>query len=250
MIRRLLTAVAFLTRIPVNPETPFDGSDVARSTLFFPLVGCLIAGIQIALMLLLSQMSVPFLLQALAATAVLALVGGGLHQDGLADMADGFGGGHTTEDVLRIMRDSTIGTYGGIALFLSLSTRVVALAELAVYTDGWRWIVVAAILSRCSIWLGWLMPYARASGTGAAITRVTGPLEVYGATLFALAVGLLLVGADIGFAIILSLMVFLVVAWLCHRRIRGITGDTLGATTEITEVLLLGMGATIMTTAL
>lgn len=245
MIRRFLTAVAFLTRIPINPKQPFDGSDVARATVFFPLLGCLIAGLVIVTMYFLAQMSVSPSLQALAATAVVALIGGGLHQDGLADMADGFGGGHTTEDVLRIMRDSTIGTYGGIALFLSLSIRVIALAELSVTEIGWRWIIVAAVVSRCSIWLGWLMPYARASGTGAAITQFAGPLEVTGASVFTLVVGWTLIGTDFNLAILLAVVVFLVIAWLCHRRIRGITGDTMGATTEVTEVILLAAGATI-----
>lgn len=247
MIRRLLTALAFLTRIPVNPEVAFDGSDVARSTVFFPLIGCLIAAIQIGLMWLLNQASVPYLLQALAATAVLALVGGGLHQDGLADMADGFGGGNTAEDVLRIMRDSTIGTYGGIALFLSLGTRVVALAALAAAADGWYWIIVAATLSRCSICLGWLMPYARDTGAGAAITQFAGPIEVGGATLIAILISVVLVGTEVFLGVGLCVLVFILIAWRCHRRIRGITGDTLGAATEIAEVLLLSLGATIMT---
>jgi len=123
-------------------------------------------------------------LQALAATAVVALIGGGLHQDGLADMADGFGGGQTTEDVLP---------------------RVVALAELVAHDVGWRWIIVAAVFSRCSICLGWLMPYARqAAGTGASITQFTGPMEVAGAVLFAIVVGTILAGANIGLVILLS----------------------------------------------
>jgi len=245
LIRRLLTAIAFLTRIPINPKVAFDGSDVARATLFFPLIGCLIAAIQIGLMWLLNQASVPYMLQALAATAAIALLGGGLHQDGLADMADGFGGGNTTEDVLRIMRDSTIGTYGGIALFLSLGTRVVALATLATAGD-WYWIVVAAALSRCSIWVGWLMPYARATGAGAAVTQFAGPFEVCGATLMALVISISLIGSDVLLAVGLCVLVFVFIAWRCHRRICGITGDTLGATTEITEVLLLSLGATLV----
>lgn len=246
MIRRLLTALAFLTRIPVNPKVAFDGSDVARSTVFFPLIGCLIAAIQIGLMWLLNLASVPYLLQALAVTAVMVLVGGGLHQDGLADMADGFGGGYTTDDVLRIMRDSTIGTYGGIALFLSLGTRVVALAALAAVADGWHWIVVAAALSRCSICLGWLMPYARDTGAGAAITQLAGPIEVGAATLMAVLISVVLVGTEVFLAVGLCSLVFILVAWRCHRRIRGVTGDTLGAATEIAEVLLLSLGATIV----
>jgi len=245
-----LTAIAFLTRIPVNPKVAFDGADVARASVFFPLVGCFIALLQVCILWLLNLASVPFLLQAIAATAVMALVGGGLHQDGLADMADGFGGGHKIEDVLRIMRDSTIGTYGGIALFLSLSTRVVALASLAAIEGGWKWMIVAAALSRCSIWLGWLMPYARPSGAGAAIGRLTGATEVIGASVMALVFCFVLVGVQTILALTLTCVVFLLLAWLCHRRIKGVTGDTMGATTEISEVLLLGMGAAMVSAPL
>lgn len=250
MIRRALTALAFLTRIPVNPSEPFDGSDVARSTLFFPLIGCLIAALQIGVMWVLNQVSVSYTLQAFAATTVMVLIGGGLHQDGLADMADGFGGGHSTEDVLRIMRDSTIGTYGGIALFLSLGARVAALAALAAVEVGWRWVVVAAVLSRCSIWLGWLMSYARVAGAGASITQFAGPIEVVGATIIALVISIALVGVEVVLAVALCGIVFLVIAWRCHRRIRGVTGDTLGAATEIAEVVLLALGATIVSSSL
>ncbi len=250
MIRRLQTAFAFLTRIPINPKVAFDGADVARSTLFFPIVGCFIALVQIAVLWALNLASVPPLLQAIAATAVVALLGGGLHQDGLADMADGFGGGNTADDVLRIMRDSTIGTYGGIALFLSLATRVVAVAALVVVDQGWHWIVVAAALSRCSIVLAWMLPYARQSGAGSAITQLTGPIEVIGALCIALFVSFTLVGAQTGMAVVLATAVFLLVALLCRRRIKGVTGDTLGAATELSEVLLLGLGATLVSSVL
>ena len=145
-LRRLMTAIAFLTRIPVNPSVPFDGDDVARSTAFFPLIGGLIALLQITLLAALTTLDVPYTLQAILATVLLVLLCGGLHQDGLADMADGFGGGHTRDEVLRIMRDSTIGTYGGLALILSIGLRVSSIALLASVPGGWRWIVVALSL--------------------------------------------------------------------------------------------------------
>ena len=242
-----MTAIAFLTRIPVNPSVPFDGDDVARSTAFFPLIGGLIALLQITLLAALTTLDVPYTLQAILATVLLVLLCGGLHQDGLADMADGFGGGHTRDEVLRIMRDSTIGTYGGLALILSIGLRVSSIALLASVPGGWRWIVVAAILSRCSICLAWLLPYARAAGTAASMTALTGPSEVMIAVTTALVLSLLVLGGHVLTAAFLCGGCFAVMAWISYRKITGVTGDTLGATTEVTEVMLLTLGATLAT---
>lgn len=244
MLRRFTTAIAFLTRIPINPVVPHTGEDVAKSSIFFPWVACLLAAFQVLTMLGLSALSVPIILQAIAATTVLMLVGGGLHQDGLADMADGFGGGFTKERVLTIMRDSTIGTYGALALLLSLATRITALAALMVEPSGALWVFTAAALSRCSICLGWLMPYARdTQGTGQSLTQVTGPVEVLGAIVFALLLATVCVGVGALPALLLAGLVFSLMAWLCWRKIGGVTGDTLGATTEVSEVMLLALGA-------
>ena len=155
MIRRLLTAIAFLTRIPINPARPFDGEDVARASVFFPLVGCLIVLLQWALLLILDSVGVHAVLQALAATILLVLLGGGLHQDGLADMADGFGGAFEREKVLVIMKDSTIGTYGGLALLLALATRISAMVLLIQHEAVLMGLLAAAAVSRCSIVLAW-----------------------------------------------------------------------------------------------
>jgi len=245
MIRRLLTAIAFLTRIPINPSIPFDGADVARASLFFPLVGCLLALIQWLLLLMLDGLGVHAVLQALAATALLMFLGGGLHQDGLADMADGFGGAFEREKVLHIMRDSTIGTYGGLALLISLATRVSALVLLIQHESVLIGLLSAAALSRCSIILGWRLPYARDKGTGQSLTQLTGPVEVAGAILFAMGMAYLCLGLQAFSVITLAAITFLIIGWLCMRKIGGVTGDTLGATTEVTEVLLLATIATL-----
>lgn len=245
MIRRLLTAVAFLTRIPINPAQPFDGTDVARASLFFPLVGCLLAVMQWAMLQVLDGLGVHAVLQALAATALLMLLGGGLHQDGLADMADGFGGAFEREKVLHIMRDSTIGTYGGLALLLSLATRVSALVLLINHDAVLIGLLAAAALSRCSIVLGWRLPYARDAGTGQSLTQLTGPMEVAGAVLFATLVAFVCLGVHAVGVVVFTAIIIVFMGWICVRKIGGVTGDTLGATTEVSEVLLLATIATL-----
>ncbi len=246
MMRRLLTAVAFLTRIPINPSKPFDGADVARASLFFPLVGCLAAVLQWLFTLMLNGLGVHAVLQALAATVLLMLLGGGLHQDGLADMADGFGGAFEREKVLHIMRDSTIGTYGSLALLLSLAIRITAMVLLIQQGALLVGLVAAAAVSRCSIILGWRLPYARDTGTGQAVTQLTGPTEVAGAIVFAVVVAFVCLGFHAFSVLLIAAITFLFMGWLCVRKIGGVTGDTLGATTEVTEVLLLATVATLV----
>ncbi len=249
MIRRLLTAIAFLTRIPVNPAQPFDGEDVARASLFFPLVGCLIALLQWTLLLILDAINVHPVLQALAATTMLMVLGGGLHQDGLADMADGFGGAFERDKVLAIMKDSTIGTYGGLALLLSLATRVCAITLLIQHDVVLIGLLTAAAVSRCSIVLAWRLPYARDIGTGKSLTQLTGSTEVAGALIFAAILTITCLGLHALIVFIVTAAIFMFMGWLCIRKIGGVTGDTLGATTEITDVLLLATIATLLGSA-
>lgn len=244
-MRRLLTAIAFLTRIPINPEVPFDGNDVARASVFFPLVGCLLALMQWLLLLTLHALGVHVVLQALASTTLLMLLGGGLHQDGLADMADGFGGAFEREKVLHIMRDSTVGTYGALALLLSLATRVCAMVLLINHNAALVGLLTAAAVSRCSTVLAWQLPYARDAGTGESLTQLTGPREVAGAALFAIVLAFVCIGFQAIAVLTIAATTFLFMAYICKRKIQGVTGDTLGATTEITEVLLLATIATL-----
>lgn len=245
MIRRLLTAIAFLTRIPINPSVPFDGADVARASVFFPLVGCLMAVLQWLLLLMLNGLGVHVVLQALAATTLLMFLGGGLHQDGLADMADGFGGAFEREKVLHIMRDSTIGTYGGLALMLSLGIRISAMVLLIQHDAVLVGLLTAAAVSRCSIILAWRLPYARDTGTGQSITQLTGKNEVFGAVSSSVLIAFIALGLQAFIILFLAAIVFLLMSWLCVRKIGGVTGDTLGATSEVSEVLLLATIATL-----
>lgn len=250
MIRRVLTAVAFLTRIPVNPAIPFDGEDVARASLFFPLIGCLLALFQWVLIMILGSVGVPAVLQALAATVLLMLLGGGLHQDGLADMADGFGGAFERDKVLLIMRDSTIGTYGALALLLSLAIRVSAMVLLITSDAVLIGLLAAAVVSRCSIVLGWALPYARdEEGTGKSLTQLTGSAEVTGAVIFAVLVTFVCLGTQAIWVFIIASCVFFTMGFICHRKIGGVTGDTLGATTEVSEVILLATIASFLGTS-
>lgn len=242
-MRRLAVAVAFLTRLPVPGAAVADAREVGRGALFFPAAGALLGG----LIVLARHALFPALPAMLAASLLLAgsvFLTGALHLDGLADMADGFGGGSSREDVLRIMRDHAIGAYGASALVLALVVEVSALTALLAGPEADRWILLAATLSRWTpVPLARWLPYARpGGGLGAAVTENGGWVELAGATALALAAAIV-VGGWRGLVALGAAAALMAGQGLaCRRRIGGVTGDTLGAAIQTSEALILVVG--------
>ncbi len=112
-MRSLLVAISFLTRLPAGRFAAFNAEDVSHSAGWFPVVGLLLGAIY-ALAAFLLKSHLPLVMVAVLLVILDALATGALHFDGLADTADGFGGGKNREDILRIMRDHAIGSYGGV----------------------------------------------------------------------------------------------------------------------------------------
>jgi adenosylcobinamide-GDP ribazoletransferase len=168
-----------------------------------------------------------------------------LHFDGLADMADGFGGGTTPQDVLRIMRDHRIGSFGTIVVVLVLALKFTSITALIERGTALPYLIVAPALARASaVVLGFLLPYARSeeSGLGGSLAYI-GPIEVILSSATGLVL-LMLIGWRRGtICMLVVLLVSFVNARICMRRIGGITGDTLGANTEICEALILASGS-------
>jgi adenosylcobinamide-GDP ribazoletransferase len=167
-----------------------------------------------------------------------AWVTGAIHLDGLADMADGFGGGRTRDDVLRIMRDPVIGSYGAVALVLVITMKVAALATLLERDAALPFLVAAPALSRWTIvgLAAWL-PYARPEGgLGEAVTREhdTAGLLVATALTAAVTIGALRTDSVMPWA--LAALVMVAIGRVARRRIGGVTGDVFGASVELTEI--------------
>jgi cobalamin 5'-phosphate synthase/cobalamin synthase len=237
-MRRLLAGLAFLSRLPVPQprDGGYDAADLGKATLLFPVVGAILGGIEAALLVAIGA-KLPPLLGAMLLLVVHVLLTGALHLDGLADMADGFGGGRSREDVLRIMRDHHIGSFGVVALVLLLGLKAAALATLLA-TANWRALVVAAALGRwAAVPLARFLPYARRGegGLGAALTEHVGPAELLGATALACAIafGAFGVRGWIPLAVAGGMTAFL--GGLCRERIGGVTGDVMGAASELVE---------------
>lgn len=235
-MRRLLAGIAFLTRVPVPARPPFDAADLGKATLLFPLVGAAVGALQAAALHLLAP-HLPALVVAVLAIVVGVVATGALHLDGLGDSADGFGGGRTPEDALRIMRDHAIGAYGVVAIALVLAIKLAAIAAF-VERDAWGALVLAAALGRWSaVPLARFWRYARPDGgLGAALTAHVGPAELLGATALA-AAGAFWLHGFVAFAAVAALT--LASGLYSARRIGGVTGDTMGATCELAEALTL-----------
>jgi adenosylcobinamide-GDP ribazoletransferase len=234
-----LAAAAFFTRVPVD-QPGVAAWRLADSAWAFPLVGAGIGGAA-ALVLLLAQLTGLGNWQA-ALISVLAgiVLTGALHEDGLADTADGFFGGRDREERLQILRDSRHGTYGVLALVLSVLLRVAALAGIGDVIHASLALIAAHAASRAALPVAmWGLAPARHDGLGAEAGTPRVPGAIASAVIGA-AIALAALGPGRG-AIALCLAGVFVVAMavLARRRIGGYTGDVLGAFQQIGEIGIL-----------
>lgn len=240
MIVPFLSALSFLTRLPVPVSVHTDAAALRRAPLWFPAVGLVLGSVYVVTGILFIRLFPPLVTAALLLTAD-ALLTGALHLDGLADTVDGFGGGRNREHILQIMRDHAIGSYGGTAIALLLLLKAGCLSALLPQHTAWITIGTAPSLARWSILLlSRLAPYARATdpnGSGA-LTNVITARQLTVATFYCAAL-LLLDPLRIGCAWLCVAAFTLGTAHIAKSKIGGITGDVLGANVVLTEALQL-----------
>ncbi len=244
-LRVLLTAVVFFTRVPVPGKLLHDGVLLEEATRYLPFVGVLVGGVSAAVMwsaALVLPTPAAVVLSMLAAV----LMTGAFHEDGLADTVDGFGGGWNTERKLEIMKDSRLGTYGAIALVMSMLLRyvlILALFESGDMPKGLAVLVTSHIGARLApVFVMRLLSYVRLDETSKVkpiaknLSLASFIFAVLGATLLCFGIG--------GFEALLRLALVLptaaLCAWVFRTHIGGYTGDTLGASEQISELVLLG----------
>ena len=235
----IVAATRFLTRIPIGRSDQLH-TNLSTATRIFPFVGAIVGLIGGLIFVLASFVGMPPFLSALTALGATILITGALHEDGLADAADGFGGGSTPVARLKIMRDSQIGVFGGLALVFSVLARVGAITALA---DPW--LVAAALIAAGSLSRGilpWIMSRVElACETGVAAT--VGKPSTASAAIAAVVGGVMSVlclGPTEG---IIVLALAMLVAWLGGRLARrflgGYNGDLLGAVQQSVEIVVL-----------
>ncbi|HEX9307980.1 MAG TPA: adenosylcobinamide-GDP ribazoletransferase [Anaeromyxobacter sp.] len=237
VVRDLLLAFAFLTRLPVPPRLA-EGADLGRSSAWFPVAGAAM-GLLVAAAAHVAGPHLHAPLAAVLVVAALAWMTGGLHLDGVADVFDGLGGGHgDRERTLRIMRDSRIGAHGATALVLVLAVKVAALSDLLARGSLWP-LVVAPVVARFAVVpLLVLFPSAREEGLGRAFHGTAGGREIAIAGVLAAAAVAPFAPASL-VPVAAALATAAAVALSVSRRLGGLTGDVYGAAIEIAEAALL-----------
>jgi len=236
----LKAGILFLTRLRYGPAMPVGGAAIARAAWAFPVAGVVVGLIGAVVYLLAHRAGLPSWPAAALAVAATMAVTGCLHEDGLADTTDGFGGGRIREAKLGIMRDSRIGAYGVCALTLSILLRVSALASL-----GAPALVVPALIAAHGAARAVLpvfmffVPPARSDGLSANAGQP--PREsVAAAAVLGILILVLCLGLGHGLvALILLAIVTAFLAWLSVSQIDGQTGDVLGAVEQVAEIVIL-----------
>lgn len=245
-IADLARSVAFLSRIPV-PDRFFLGQSgsFSRAVRAFPLAGVLVALIPALVLYTLSQTG-DALVTSLIALALMVLMTGALHEDGLADAADGLGGGRDREHALSIMKDSRIGSYGVVAMLLSFLLRAASLAALARLDSSLAAVsmLAAACVSRSiMIWHWSALTPARTNGVAVAIgapERTARNVALFTGGLM----GLVFVASHLGVMVAIFVLLVAAIAGqlftaFVRRKLGGHTGDTIGATQQVSEIVLL-----------
>ncbi len=246
-----LNALRFMTIVPVpSSDATIEPDWLSRCAKYFPVVGIGIGLASAVVLLLADRIWSPVVASLLAVAASIAITGA-LHEDGLADTADGLGGGSSVEKRLAIMKDSRIGTYGTLALVFGLALRVTALADMPVWTAAAALISAHAAARITPIFVMNALPYA---GDTAAmkVSYSDAPVSTHDRR-FALAVVLCAL-LPLAFVSILSAISGLLlgaalaaaVALWARQRINGYTGDVLGAIEQMFEIgFLLGVAGVI-----
>ena len=238
-MKSLYIALGFLTIIPLPLNREVRPMDMGRSMACFPLAGAIIGGILAGMSAVLSTV-LPRSVADFILIATLALITGGLHLDGLADTFDGLYGGKTREEALAIMKDSRVGAIGVVSLIFVIILKYITLLSVPAglkYTA----LVVMPALSRWSMVLAaYLSGYARPTGgTGRDFIETVSPMSLLIATAFALITGI--GGLEWKGGLIILWIGGLTIIWVIyfHRRLGGVTGDTLGAINEVNEAMVL-----------
>lgn len=231
----LVGAVQFLTRVPIRTSQPVDQSAAVP---WFPIVGVLIGAVGGGIAVGLGELVPASVAAAVAVVAVLLLTGA-FHEDGLADTADAFGGGSTTERRLEILKDPRHGSYGVAALAGSIVLRVVCVASIVDPAAVFAAFVASHAFGRAAAVGAMAAPPARDEGLGASAGRAVQPWPAGAGIVAAAGFVTLITGwwvlplaaaAAVGAALVILLAV---------RKIGGTTGDVLGAVEQVAECLVL-----------
>lgn len=236
----LRLSLLFYTRIPVG-RVEYNEERMRASFCYFPLVGGIVGGIMAGVFAL----SGYWLPQPIAATMTVVVglvVTGGMHEDGLSDFCDAFGGYHDRDTTLRIMKDSTTGVYGMLGLIMLLISRVILLSYIPYHIAIGTLVAMAVVARWMPILVMRLSTYARKSDEESKATHLKQPVStrtIVVASVWSILALPLLPWQSALIAPALMILQTLLVMHISKKRIGGYTGDVLGATETLGEIVLL-----------
>lgn len=236
-MKRFLIALQFLTILPIRIKSKINEEDFGRSLFYFPLVGILL-GLTLAAVALFLRF-LPDLVVGACVLIISIVLTGGLHLDGFADTCDGFLSRQSQEEILRIMHDSHIGVMATVGIVTLLLLKFTLIVNIPPDFLG-KSLILMATFSRWSQGLACLMSkYVRSDGKAKFFIEYVNYKDIIIGGLFMLALFLLMLKLKGIFIFALSFLSLLLFIHYVKRRIGGMTGDTIGATNEIAEVLIL-----------
>ncbi|MDD5439774.1 MAG: adenosylcobinamide-GDP ribazoletransferase [Candidatus Omnitrophica bacterium] len=239
MIKSFIAALRFLTIVPLS-RFRTDEKDLARSTVYFPLVGLFLGLALFGAYTIFVFLRFDHVLIGILLALALTVLTGGLHLDGLADTCDAFGSGKSKDEMLRIMRDPHIGAMGAIGLIADLALKASLLSMIG-RADKCGALIAMCVISRWNLASSLcLFPYARPDGKAKIFKNGTGKKMLFPATLMALlCIGIVRPVENLCAFGIAAGAVYLINK-ASTRKIGGITGDTLGLANELAEIVTLG----------
>jgi adenosylcobinamide-GDP ribazoletransferase len=251
MMRKMGLAFQFLTIIPVRDYGEVDEREVGSATIFFPVVGLVEGGLLALLAVLLLKVFPPEVVNALL-LLVLVIMNGGLHLDGLADTSDAVASRGNLDKKLAIMKDSSTGPVGVIAIVMALLLNYVLLNSVHFYSKGATYFAILVLMSLSARWT--LVPAiyysksARQDGLGRMFIEHTGTKEFVIATVltFFIVMGCSIIFSDINLFAFYGMLIFpvlyalsLISVWFFNNHFEGLTGDSFGAVNEIARIIFL-----------
>ncbi|MBU9125743.1 adenosylcobinamide-GDP ribazoletransferase [Burkholderia multivorans] len=234
-VRYFLVALGYFTRVPVPKAIGYAAGDLDQAARYFPLVGACV-GAWGALVYLAALRVLPASIAVGLSMAATLLATGAFHEDGLADSCDAFGGGYTRDDVLRIMHDSRIGTFGAVALIVALGLKWQALAAMPPLRAAWTMIAAHAASRAAAVSLLLSLDYVRPEGKAKPVAQRMNARAACMAAAFGLP-WLFWPDWRAGVAALVALaLVRACAARYFVKRIGGYTGDCLGFAQQASEL--------------
>jgi adenosylcobinamide-GDP ribazoletransferase len=236
-MKRFLIAIQFLTILPFNIKGRIGEEDFGKSLIYFPIVGLLLGLFLVSIAYI--SLSLPPMVRSILILVAWIVITGGIHLDGFADTCDGFYGTRPKEEILKIMRDSRIGTMGAAGVVMLLLFKFAMLSSIRP-EDLWKVLVMTVVFARWSQVLAcYTSRYAREEGKAKYFIEYAKKADMFIGALFTLILNWFLMG--IKGVILFALLLATIFLFIKHvkRKIGGMTGDTIGATNEIAEAAAL-----------